>query len=305
MRIGLISGKSSGTLTEALQRLGHEVVLLCGEATDPGHAIANARRVMYFKVDDPPGRTVEAANWLADQGIDGLILGTGTWFALSIAEELHRRGIPLSHSVAHLKLYKDKWQTKQLFSAHGLPTPRGGFLRDRTLPGSAFPLVVKSNIDLFPVSVVASAEAYHKKVSALSDTVVQYGVLHEELVEGNDCTIPVFATEREVVADRVIYWSKQQNYRLEGFGPLRDVSLASDTERQVLEQCRFFTRAIGYRGVCRFDIRIDMSGTPSYLEINSVVSIRSEGTSFLAMQAGGIDYVGRALQVYVENIARA
>jgi len=300
-RIGLIAGKSSETLTKAIQSRGYQVVLLCGKESDPGFLVADFSKAMFFSISDKDVNYQEAVTFFKNHQIDGLILGTGIWFALEIANRLYDEGIPISHSPKHLKLFKDKNATKKIFKEEGFPIIESQILFNRYVPSISLPFVVKSNIDLFPVFLCHSHEDYIRFVSKLSDNVLKNGILIEEYVEGNDCTVPVFCDHLRVFAPQIIYWSKQKNYKLEGFSDLKDYLISESAASKVTQICEKLVLKTGYRGVCRFDIRIGKRGF-YFLEINSVVSIRSEGSSFEAMSDAGIDYINMAITTYLNNI---
>jgi D-alanine-D-alanine ligase-like ATP-grasp enzyme len=127
------------------------------------------------------------------------------------------------------------------------------------------------------------------------------GILIEEYIDGNDLTIPVFASINSVECPCLVYWSKQTNYKLEGFGELTNDKIPLDIEQVLLKDCQSMIQKLGYFGVCRFDIRVSKEEY-YFLEINSVVSIRDEGSSFKAMKAKGINYVKKSIDVYLNNI---
>lgn len=300
-RIGLIAGKSSGTLTKAIKAKGFEVVLLCGTENDPGYAEADFSKAIFFNIGDDDLKFQEAIDFFKSHNIDGLILGTGIWFALEIANRLFERGTPISHSSYHLKLFKDKNETKKIFVEEGLSIVPSEILYDHSLPTLSLPFVVKSNIDLFPVFLCHSIDHYKSFISKLDQNVIKKGILIEEYIEGNDCTVPVFSDNKKILAPQIIYWSKQKNYKLEGFSELKDYKLDISTEKEITKVCEKLISKINYKGVCRFDIRIGEKGF-FFLEINSVVSIRSEGSSYEAMSRAGIDYVNVAIETYLNNI---
>ncbi len=164
-----------------------------------------------------------------------------------------------------------------------------------------FPSVIKSNIDLFPVFYCKDKSRILKLIDEVEQDKLDKGVLVEECIEGNDITIPVAATKSKIKALDVIYWSKQHNYKLEGFNDLLDIKLSQEQENELLSKCEEFINKTGYYGLCRFDLRI--SKTDYYfLEVNSVISIRNEGSSYQSMIKNGIILEKLAIDTYIDNI---
>lgn len=305
MKLGLVSGKSSGTLITELKKRGHEIYLVCGKQSDPGYLEADKSIAMYFTLENTNENISIAVNFFIENNIDAFILGTGTWFTFEIANQLIEQNIPISHNIEISKLFKNKTLTKELFVSNNLITPSFQTLydlSDEQIKDINYPIVVKSNIDLFPVFLCKDKERLIKLRSEVDDTVIQKGVLFEECIEGNDITIPVSATKSEVNALDVIYWSKQHNYRLEGFNELVNVRLTKNQENILKDACEKFIISTKYYGLCRFDLRIteDIS---YFLEVNSVISIRNEGSSYQSMINKGIQLEKIAIDTYLKNIS--
>ena len=135
----------------------------------------------------------------------------------------------------------------------------------------------------------------------MSKAIIINGIIIEEYADGNDCTVPVFSDIDNIHAPAIVYWSKQQTYKLKGFSKLKSYTLSQNQEDLIVRKCEEIVHNIGYRGVCRFDIRIT-NDNYYFLEINSVISIRSEGTSFQALKEKGINILEKSLKVYLNNI---
>lgn len=303
MKIALITGKSGNTLTKALIHKGHEVYVITGDKETGGVKYAKDSFVHYFSIDEDNSQTYEdICTWVLKYKVQGLILGTGVWFALDLAKILNEKyNIPTSHEVNFLSIFKNKLETKVLFDKYNLPTLPYHFVKDYSKVDFPIPFVVKSNIDLFPVWLCHSMEEFYEFRKELPEYILNKGILLEEYLDGNDATIPVSVTKKETIAPCVVYWSKQQNYRLKGFGELNPDKLDLEQTQSVLQKCKKMIQNTEYLGLCRFDLRI-ADNKYCLLEINSVVSIRNEGSSYQAMRREGIDYVDFALNTYLTNI---
>jgi carbamoylphosphate synthase large subunit len=304
MRIGLISGKSSKTLTLELKRRGFEVILLCGKSSDPGFNDANQSLELFFTLKNTQSNIKIAVNYFLENKISALILGTGTWFAFEIAEVLEKKGIPTSHNLQISKVFKDKFLTKKLFERYGLNTPEYIFknkIKKEDIIEMKFPSVIKSNIDLFPVFLCKDEIRGLKFIEETDNDIIKKGVLFEKYYQGNDITIPVMATKNNSKGLGVIYWSKQMNYRLEGFDALQKIKLNTEDENSLINMCENFLLKTGYYGLCRFDIRLTKQDK-FFLEVNSVISIRNDGTSYQSMINKDINLEKIAIDTYLKNI---
>jgi carbamoylphosphate synthase large subunit len=304
MKIGIITGKSGNTIVKHLNNLGHTVYVVTGDIENGGATFAKEYYHHFFHIGDDNNIVYKnICKWFSEKSIDGLILGTGVWFAHDIAKLLNESyGISCSHNIEYLSFFKNKLFTKKLFDEYGLKTPDYQFLLTKTDEVIiSFPFVVKSNIDLFPVWLCHNSLDFNMFKHTIEDSVWAKGVLIEQYIEGNDLTIPVFKSIGLNEDSCLVYWSKQKNYKLEGFGELTNDIIPKSIEKDLLNECNSLISNTGYFGVCRFDIRVSKKDY-YFLEINSVVSIRDSGTSYKAMQEVGINYVEKSVDVYINNI---
>lgn len=304
MKIGIITGKSGNTLVRYLKEQGHTIYVITGDLENGGVIFAKEYYHHYFNINDDNSVVyTDICEWLQSNSVGGFILGTGVWFAHDIALMLNNSyGIPCSHSVDYISVFKDKIMTKGLFKKYGLRTPvYQSFYDKNTDVKLCVPFVVKSSIDVFPVWLCHKLVDFNVFKDSMSDSVWARGVLIEQYIEGNDLTVPVFSARGESKESCLVYWSKQKNYKLEGFGELTSDRIPEEVEGGILDECNLMIADLGYFGVCRFDIRVS-NNEYYYLEINSVVSIRNEGSSFKAMKDVGINYLEKAIDVYIKNI---
>lgn len=307
LRIGLVAGKSGETIIKEIQKKNHDVVLLCGNKNDSGVKFANEVLVLDFNLSNTEEYVKIAYDYFIKQKIDAFVLGTGTWFAFEIAEMLLKSGIQISHNIDVSRVYKNKLNTKVEFEKFNYNTPSYNYTKkiDAQFVNSIdYPKVVKSNIDLFPVFLCKTKERLLQLADEYPSNIIEQGVLIEEYIEGNDITIPIVATRDSVRALGVFYWSKQHNYKLEGFDALLPILLSEDTQNDLLLRCERFIKDSKYFGVCRFDLRIGENDV-YFLEINSVISIRNTGSSYLTMAKDGILLEELAVEAYIKNVSNS
>lgn len=304
MRIGLVTGRSGSTLVRHLVKLGHDVFLVSGSKLDSGYELARDSYIRYIpKENYTKSHIQDLVEFLVHSEIDGFILGTGVWFAHDIAKELHEKGIRVSHDIFTIDVFKNKLRTKDLFVQNSFSVAR--HVTDlASVNELTFPIVLKSNIDLFAVCKFDDKQTLIDYVNSLDGQIISRGLIIEEYLEGSDATIPIFIEKNgKCFSPGVVYWSKQSNYKLEGFEEYRQQWLDKETEKDLVNIAKSFIQKMDYYGVCRFDIRFNEEKIV-WLEINSVVSIRNSGSSFKALEAVGVNYVELALETYLNNIRK-
>ena len=305
--IGLIAGRSGKTLINRLKEKGLDVALICGDESDSGFNLATYSKAIKFTPISYKTQVEEAIHFFKNKNIHGLILGTGTWFALEILKFFAKENLPVSHHPDSTFLFKDKYKTKSIFQKKGMKTPNGYLIYNmRDLFDANIEIlggvVVKSNIDLFPVSCFYSQKKLVDFLSSIEDGIFKKGILLETFVHGNDATVPLFVSKNEDINfQKIIYWSKQYNYKLKGFGELENYKLNNMQKDEIKKEVFEFIKSTNYYGVCRFDIRV-AKDTYYYLEVNSVVSIRDEGSSYKSFKKEGILLDTLAIDAYLENL---
>lgn len=303
-KIGLIAGRSAETLVKNLKNLDLKVFLFTGNEDNKAIPIADKSFVQFITINDKES-IKSAVKWFVDQEIEAIILGTGIWFAHEIAIELNKRyNIPLSHNPEFISTFKSKSLTKELFIADKIPTPKYILIKNETIPSFInFPKVIKSDIDLFPVWLCHTKEEFDKWYESLSKEVIASGILIEDYYDGSDFTVPIFATRDNVKAPLVVQWSKQKNYKLKGFSEYQESIIPKKIQDDLRLLCENFISKLGYFGVARADIRYVDENNYYFLEINSVISIREEGSSYQAFREQGINLINEALKTYLYNLS--
>lgn len=301
MRVGIVTGRSGSTLVKHLVDLGHEVVLVAGSTVDSGYEFAHDSLIKFIPKENYAKANIqEMIDFLVAAEIDGFLLGTGVWFAHDIAIELNKRGIRVSHDINTIHVFKDKLKTKNLFVKNSFAVAR--HVTDIDLVKQLeFPVVLKSKIDLFPVCKFNDEQKLNEYLNVIDKEIISKGIIIEEFLDGADATIPVFVEKGgRCYSPGVVYWSKQSNYKLEGFEDYKQQWMDEKTEEYLVNLATNFIVKTGYYGVCRFDLRFNKEKIV-WLEINSVVSIRTSGSSFNALKEKGINYAELAVRTYLNN----
>ncbi len=215
-------------------------------------------------------------------------------------------GIPYTGSgVLASALAMDKWRTKLLWQASGVPTPPFELI-DRNSDFTAvtqrlgLPLMVKpanegSSIGMSKVNAVADLEpAWH--LAAAHDRVV----IAERFVSGKELTAGVLGREvlpligletpREFYDYQAKYVADDTRYLLPcGLAPQHEQSL------QAAALAAFDT--LGCRGWGRVDFMLDAEGAPYFLEVNTAPGMTDHSLVPMAARHAGIEFGPLCLRI--------
>jgi D-alanine-D-alanine ligase len=215
-------------------------------------------------------------------------------------------GIPYTGSgVMASALAMDKWRTKLLWQAAGLPTPGCELMTARTDSAElakrlGLPLMVKparegSSIGMTKVtSVEKIAPAY--EVAARYDEVV----IAERFIEGAELTAGILADEplplirletpREFYDYEAKYFANDTRYIL-------PCGLPADEERFVQRTALEAFRVLGCSGWGRVDVMLDRGGSPYLLEVNTIPGMTDHSLVPMAARAQGISFENLVVRI--------
>jgi D-alanine-D-alanine ligase len=217
-------------------------------------------------------------------------------------------GIPYTGSgVMASALAMDKWRTKLLWQAAGVPTPPYELLTAASdFVGVAarigLPLMVKparegSSIGMSKVeSVEKLAPAY--ALAAQYDDVI----LAEHYIQGIELTAGILADEAlpliRLETPRVFY-DYQAKYFADDTRYICPCGLPQPQEQRIQADALRAFRLIGCSGWGRVDVMLDPSGQPYLLEVNTIPGMTDHSLVPMAARARGIafeDLVVRILE---------
>jgi len=258
---------------------------------------------------------------LQRQGVDAHAFDTGTQTLTDLADEqfdcafiaLHGRygedgtiqgaldlmGVPYTGSgVMACALAMDKWRTKLVWRASGIPTPRFEMLNTETnfmatADSLGLPLIVKparegSTIGLTKVSSAkAVAGAYRE--AAKHDSLV----LAEQFVDGPELTTAILDDEAlplvriEAPDGKYDYDAKYFSDETRYFCPAGvDAGLEDRVKRISVDAFRI----LGCKGWGRVDVMIDADGEPWVLETNTVPGMTGHSLVPMAAKVAGLSF---------------
>lgn len=215
-------------------------------------------------------------------------------------------GIPYTGSgVMASALAMDKWRTKLLWHAAGLPTPAYQLMNARTDPVAlaarlGLPLMMKparegSSIGMSKVtSVEKIAPAY--ELAARHDDVV----IAERFVEGMELTAAILGddslplirleTPREFYDYQAKYFAEDTRY-------ICPSGLPDHQERAIQQTAVEAFRVLGCSGWGRVDLMLDGDGKPQLLEVNTIPGMTDHSLVPMAARARGIAFEALVLRI--------
>jgi D-alanine-D-alanine ligase len=224
----------------------------------------------------------------------------------TIQGALELLGIPYTGSgVLASALAMDKWRTKLVWQASGIPTPRYELLtRASDLKAVAarlgLPLMVKpanegSSLGMSKVGASADLEEAYT-LAANYDSVV----LAEQFIEGIELTAGVLAhealplirleTPREFYDYEAKYVANDTRYII-------PCGLAAGAEAAIRQQVLAAFGALGCSGWGRVDLMLDATGKPYFIEVNTSPGMTDHSLVPMAARHAGLSFEDLAMRI--------
>jgi D-alanine-D-alanine ligase len=276
----------------ALQEGGHDTLLCEG---DKG-LFAALERFMPTDPQASPGIVFNMA-----YGIQGECRYTHVPAMLEMAGIPYTGSSPLGHGLA-----LDKVITKRLIRDCGVPTPNFCVMRRGTESTGdlRFPLVVKPRHESTSFGLQLVHEPTRLR-QAVEQIVMQYAqdALVEEYIEGREICVALLGNEEPqalplVEQDfgerktRLITWEDKMHTGVAEPRKICPAQIGSNLAKVLRDISIATFRACRCRDYARVDIRIDGSGRPFVLEINSMAALGMGASYVLAAEAAGYSFSG-------------
>ena len=208
-------------------------------------------------------------------------------------------GIPYTGSgVMASALAMDKWRTKLLWHAAGLPTPAYQLMNARTDPAAlaarvGLPLMVKparegSSIGMSKVTSVEKIAPAYELAARYDDVVIAERFIEGvELTAGilGDAPLPLIRLEtpREFYDYQAKYFADDTRY-------ICPCGLPADQEQALQQAALEAFRIVGCSGWGRVDLMLDRDGNPQLLEVNTIPGMTDHSLVPMAARAQGISF---------------
>jgi D-alanine-D-alanine ligase len=202
-------------------------------------------------------------------------------------------------------LAMDKWRTKLVWDASGIPTPRFAMVTpatnwERLVELMGLPIIVKpvregSTIGLTKVKSAADLPAAYELAARYDELVIA-----EEFIEGYELTASVLG-ESALPLVRIEAPQGNYDYQNKYFTDETKYFCPSGVPAPLEEEIRALTlksfRVLGCRGWGRADLILRDDGTYSFLEMNTSPGMTGHSLVPIAANAAGLSYADLCVKI--------
>ena len=217
-------------------------------------------------------------------------------------------GIPYTGSgVMASGLAMDKWRTKLLWQAAGIPTPRYEVLTATVrndLPGLAarlgLPLMVKpvregSSIGMSKVTSIEKLQVAYELAARYDEIVIA-----EQFVDGIELTAAILGDEAlpliKLETPRVFY-DYEAKYFAADTRYICPSGLPDEKEKHIQRVAQAGFMLLGCSGWGRVDVMLDHDGQPYLLEVNTIPGMTDHSLVPMAARARGMSFEDLVLRI--------
>jgi D-alanine-D-alanine ligase len=299
--------------------LGRVAVLMGGPSAEREISLISGRAVLEAlrskKVDAHPFDPAERELFdLKREGFQRVFIALHGRFGEdgTVQGALEVLRIPYTGSgVMGSALSMDKWRTKLVWDASGIPTPRFAIVKSTTdwekvIALLGMPVIVKparegSTIGLTKVSTPADFPAAFKLAAKYDDLVIA-----EEFIDGQELTASVFTDPKrgELVAlplVRIVAPQGNYDYQNKYFTDDTKYFCPSGIRAEIEDEIRAVTlkcfRVLGCRGWGRADVMLRSDGAYSFLEMNTSPGMTGHSLVPIAAKAAGLSYADLCVRI--------
>lgn len=198
----------------------------------------------------------------------------------------------------------DKFVSKKIFIASGIPVPDYILLNSNEIPGEkeligaiessvGFPVVVKPNDQGSSVGLDISRSA--ETLYAIAKKAAEYSdkVLFEKFIPGRELTVGVLDGQTLPVVEirpHDSFYDYKHKYTVGATEYLTPAPITSEQEWRVRELSMQAFQALGCRGYARVDFRLSPDGEFYCLEVNTLPGMTATSLVPKAAKAAGIEF---------------
>jgi D-alanine-D-alanine ligase len=240
---------------------------------------------------------------LAREGFDRVFIALHGRFGEdgTVQGALETMGIRYTGSgVMASALAMDKWRTKLVWLASGIPTPRYAVVDARTdwmriVAELGLPLIVKPAREGSTIGITKVTGVDHDELAAAYTEAAHHDdlVLVEEFVAGTELTASILGDRAlpliriEAPAGNYDYHNKYFSDDTKYFCPS---GIAEEKEREILAAALKAFRVVGCSGWGRLDLMLRPDGSFSFLEVNTSPGMTGHSLVPMAAKVAGLDF---------------
>jgi D-alanine-D-alanine ligase len=202
-------------------------------------------------------------------------------------------------------LAMDKWRTKLVWDASGIPTPRFAMVTpgtnwERLVELMGLPIIVKPVREGSTIGLTKVLDA--SQLPAAYELAARYDplVIAEEFVEGQELTAAVLG-ESALPLVRIVAPEGNYDYRNKYFTDVTKYYCPSGIAQAVEDEIRQVTlksfRVLGCRGWGRADVILRPDGSYSFLELNTSPGMTGHSLVPMAAKAAGLSYADLCVKI--------
>ncbi len=222
-------------------------------------------------------------------------------------------GIPYTGSgVLASALAMDKWRTKLIWQAAGIPVPEYALLDATTQPEEFMAIEARLGLPLFVKPANEGSSIGISKVKQPGGLVGAYAtaaryddlVLAERFIDAGEYTVGMIREGGRMRALPVIkivpsgeYYDYDAKYLRDDTQYLCPCDMPAALEQEVSALALKAFNVLGGRGWGRVDVMLDRQGKPYFLEVNTAPGMTDHSLVPMAARAAGIDFTELVLRV--------
>ena len=201
----------------------------------------------------------------------------------------------------------DKWRTKLVWLASGVPTPRfrmaePGMDWMRVVAELGLPLIVKPAREGSTIGITKVSTVDHDELAIAYQTAAKFDdlVMVEEFVAGQELTASIL-NERALPLIRIdtpldIY-DYEHKYFADDTRYYCPPDLPEDLQEAIRADALTAFRVLGCKGWGRVDVMLRADGTWSFLEVNSAPGMTNHSLIPMAAKSSGLSFADLCVEV--------
>lgn len=276
-------------------------------------AVASAGREAGFNIIqlDPADESFDLGRMPAGAIVLPILHGKGGEDGV-LQAALEKNGIAYlgSDSVSSAKSF-DKWLTRQVLAAVGLPVAEGCLVTETTYPQNPMSkkphvLKIKGGGSSIGTLIVRRPDKLNE-AELKSIFLMEPEVMLEELIEGTETTVPILdqgaLTPIEIIPPEGVEFDYENKYngRTQELCPPN--SIPDDVQKQCMELAEKVHAVMGCRHLSRVDIMIGADGQVVVLEINTIPGLTDQSLFPKSAAVSGMD-MPQLVSRFIEMVKR-